>query len=85
MQRGTVYVLMMVGTVIARSSPEEFLHAEPDVQRGNASFYDPERFRGRPMANGDRFDPESNVEPARPCPWVQSQMSPIERPARHGA
>ena len=68
MQRGTVYALMMVGTVIACSSPAEILHAEPNVQRGNASFYDPERFRGRPMANGDRFDPESNAAASKTLP-----------------
>lgn len=38
------------------------------VQRGQASFYDAERFAGRRMANGDRFDPRSNAAASRTLP-----------------
>jgi len=41
---------------------------EQPVQRGEASFYDAERFAGRPMANGDRFDPNSNSAAHRTLP-----------------
>lgn len=37
-------------------------------QRGQASFYDADRFSGRPMANGDRFDPQSNAAAHRTLP-----------------
>jgi rare lipoprotein A len=37
-------------------------------QRGQASYYDPDRFAGRPMANGDRFDPQSNAAAHRTLP-----------------
>jgi rare lipoprotein A len=37
-------------------------------QRGEASYYDPHRFAGRPMANGDRFDPQSNAAAHRTLP-----------------
>jgi rare lipoprotein A len=36
--------------------------------RGQASYYDPQRFTGRPMANGDRFDPRSNAAAHRTLP-----------------
>lgn len=39
-----------------------------DAQRGQASFYHPERFTGRPMANGEPFDPESNSAAHRTLP-----------------
>jgi rare lipoprotein A len=42
--------------------------AEPGAQQGQASFYPPERFSGRPMANGDRFDPGSNAAAHRTLP-----------------
>lgn len=42
--------------------------AEPPVQRGQASFYHPQNFTGRPMANGDRFDPNSNAAASRTLP-----------------
>jgi rare lipoprotein A len=38
------------------------------AQRGEASFYHPERFTNRPMANGDRFDPQSNAAAHRTLP-----------------
>ncbi|WP_270938612.1 septal ring lytic transglycosylase RlpA family protein [Falsiroseomonas oryzae] len=38
------------------------------VQRGEASYYHPERFTGRQMANGDRFDPRSNAAAHRTLP-----------------
>jgi rare lipoprotein A len=37
-------------------------------QRGQASFYHPERFTGRPMANGEPFDPGSNSAAHRTLP-----------------
>ncbi|MBC4018701.1 septal ring lytic transglycosylase RlpA family protein [Siccirubricoccus deserti] len=42
--------------------------AEPRAQQGEASFYHPERFSGRPMANGDRFEPNSNAAAHRTLP-----------------
>jgi rare lipoprotein A len=44
------------------------LAEQPQVQRGRASFYHPENFTGRPMANGDRFDPQSNAAASRTLP-----------------
>ncbi|HEV7266535.1 MAG TPA: septal ring lytic transglycosylase RlpA family protein [Falsiroseomonas sp.] len=44
------------------------LAEQPRVQRGQASFYHPENFTGRPMANGDRFDPQSNAAASRTLP-----------------
>ena len=41
---------------------------EPRVQRGEASYYHPERFTGRPMANGQPFDPQSNSAASRTLP-----------------
>lgn len=41
---------------------------EGNAQRGQASFYHPERFEGRPMANGDRFESESNAAAHRTLP-----------------
>ncbi|WP_170984870.1 septal ring lytic transglycosylase RlpA family protein [Roseomonas sp. AR75] len=38
------------------------------VQRGEASYYHPHRFTGRRMANGDRFDPQSNAAAHRTLP-----------------
>jgi rare lipoprotein A len=35
--------------------------ASAPVQRGLASYYHPEFFTGRPMANGVPFDPDSNA------------------------
>lgn len=37
-------------------------------QRGQASFYHPHRFTGRPMANGEPFDPRSNSAAHRTLP-----------------
>ena len=39
------------------------------VQRGQASFYHPHRFTGRTMANGERFDPNSNSAAHRTLPF----------------
>ncbi|MGG5822313.1 septal ring lytic transglycosylase RlpA family protein [Falsiroseomonas sp. HW251] len=47
------------------------LAAEPQhrqVQRGTASYYHPQNFTNRPMANGDRFDPNSNAAAHRTLP-----------------
>ena len=42
--------------------------AEPQVERGRASYYHAERFHGRQMANGDRFDARSNAAASRTLP-----------------
>ncbi|MFC3003612.1 septal ring lytic transglycosylase RlpA family protein [Falsiroseomonas tokyonensis] len=39
------------------------------TQRGIASYYHPHRFTGRTMANGDRFDPNSNSAAHRTLPF----------------
>lgn len=39
-----------------------------EAQRGQASFYHPDRFTGRPMANGEPFDPGSNSAAHRTLP-----------------
>lgn len=44
------------------------LAEQSGVQRGQASYYHPENFTGRPMANGDRFDPQSNAAASRTLP-----------------
>ena len=41
---------------------------EDQAQRGQGSFYHPRNFTGRPMANGDRFDPNSNSAASRTLP-----------------
>ncbi len=38
-------------------------------QRGQASFYHPRNFTGRPMASGARFDPNSNSAAHRTLPF----------------
>lgn len=38
------------------------------AERGLASFYHPENFTGRPMANGVPFDPDSNAAASRTLP-----------------
>jgi rare lipoprotein A len=63
-----MHAVMLVAAILAYSGHMRVLHAEPDVQRGKGSFYDAERFRGRPMANGDRFDPESNAAASKTLP-----------------
>jgi rare lipoprotein A len=49
------------GEAVATESPGQ-------AQRGQASFYHPERFTGRPMANGEPFDPGSNSAAHRTLP-----------------
>jgi rare lipoprotein A len=39
------------------------------TQRGTASFYHPHNFTGRPMANGELFDPNSNAAAHRTLPF----------------
>lgn len=41
---------------------------EARVQRGQASYYHPRNFTGRPMANGEPFDPNSNSAASRTLP-----------------
>jgi rare lipoprotein A len=40
----------------------------PQVERGLASYYHPDFFTGRPMANGMPFDPNSNAAASRTLP-----------------
>ncbi len=40
-----------------------------DPQRGVAAVYDAKRFAGRPMANGQRFNPEANHAAHRHLPF----------------
>lgn len=56
-------LLALAGPALADDTPNQ-----GRTQRGEASFYHPERFSGRPMANGDRFDPESNAAAHRTLP-----------------
>ena len=53
---------------MALLAPAGALAEEAEAQRGRASFYHPENFTGRPMANGDRFDPQSNAAASRTLP-----------------
>jgi rare lipoprotein A len=68
MQRVPVRAALFATVLLTCSGLMLDLHAEPDAQRGKGSFYDPDRFGGRPMANGDRFDPESNAAAHRTLP-----------------
>jgi rare lipoprotein A len=43
-------------------------HPADRAQRGQASYYHPTYFTGRPMANGDPFDPTSNAAAHRTLP-----------------
>ena len=68
MQRMPLPVAAIGTAVIVCLGFAQPVYAEPDVQRGRASFYDGERFEGRPMANGDRFDPQSNAAASKTLP-----------------
>jgi rare lipoprotein A len=61
-------VAVVAAAVIVCLGFAQPVYAEPEVQRGRASFYDGERFEGRPMANGDRFDPQSNAAASKTLP-----------------
>ncbi len=56
--------LALAGLVAPAPAAAEPHHA----LRGQASYYDPDMFTGRRMANGDRFDPESNAAAHRTLP-----------------
>jgi rare lipoprotein A len=61
-------LLIATGMLIGSVAP---LAAEPQhrqVQRGTASYYHPQNFTNRPMANGDRFNPNSNAAAHRTLP-----------------
>jgi rare lipoprotein A len=62
------HVAVVAAAVIVCLGFAQPVYAEPEVQRGRASFYDGERFEGRPMANGDRFDPQSNAAASKTLP-----------------
>ncbi|CAA9247837.1 MAG: hypothetical protein AVDCRST_MAG27-1867 [uncultured Craurococcus sp.] len=68
MQSMPSHVAVVAAAVIVCLGFAQPVYAEPDVQRGRASFYDGERFEGRPMANGDRFDPQSNAAASKTLP-----------------
>lgn len=61
MRHVPVLAIAVAAAVPTRSVQMRIGRAEPDVQRGKGSFCDAGRFEGRPMANGDRFDPQSNA------------------------
>lgn len=68
MQSILSHVAVVAAAVIVCLGFAQPVYAEPEVQRGRASFYDGERFEGRPMANGDRFDPQSNAAASKTLP-----------------
>ncbi|WP_431272157.1 septal ring lytic transglycosylase RlpA family protein [Dankookia sp. P2] len=68
MRRMPKHVVVIVTVLLAGSGLVSVVQAEPDVQRGKGSFYDTDRFEGRPMANGDRFDPQSNAAASKTLP-----------------
>ncbi|WP_149536979.1 septal ring lytic transglycosylase RlpA family protein [Siccirubricoccus phaeus] len=51
----------------SQAQPRAATRPQPQVQRGRASYYSP-RFNGRRMANGARFNPNSNVAAHRTLP-----------------
>jgi rare lipoprotein A len=62
--------LAVLGLAALPAIAEQDAEAETrrNAQRGEASYYHPERFANRPMANGDRFDPDSNAAAHRTLP-----------------
>lgn len=67
--RKTILTTLAAGLIFA-SGPFVSAYAKGDIrlERGKASYYHPERFTGRPMANGERFDPRSNSAAHRTLP-----------------
>lgn len=63
-----VHAMAIAAAVLICFSHLQIGRAEPDVQRGKGSFYHADRFEGRPMANGDRFDPQSNAAASKTLP-----------------
>ena len=61
--RGIVLLAAFVGCPLPATLAHDFV-----PQRGIASYYHPSRFTGRPMANGERFDPNSNSAAHRTLP-----------------
>lgn len=59
--RNTILALAFCGLVPEAAEAQQ-------AQRGLASFYHPENFTGRPMANGVPFDPGSNAAASRTLP-----------------
>lgn len=70
MTRWMIPALAAFGFVALPAVAEQDAGSETrrNAQRGEASYYHPERFAGRPMANGDRFNPESNAAAHRTLP-----------------
>jgi len=54
---------------LAAAAPLPTEASDFSPQRGIASYYHPTYFTGRPMANGDRFDPNSNSAAHRTLPF----------------
>ena len=52
----------------AQAAPARGAPRVGQAQRGRASYYDARRFAGRKMANGQRFNPNSNVAAHRTLP-----------------
>jgi len=63
-----IRLIMPAFALLAFAIPAIAEQREPQAQRGEASYYHPERFTGRQMANGDRFDPNSNAAASRTLP-----------------
>ena len=63
-----IRLLMPALALLAFATPTIAEQREPQVQRGEASYYHPQRVTGRQMANGDRFDPNSNAAASRTLP-----------------
>lgn len=68
MQNVPVRAMIVAAAVLASFGQVQIGRAEPDVQRGKGSYYHAERFDGRPMANGDRFDAQSNAAASKTLP-----------------
>jgi rare lipoprotein A len=63
-----IRLLVSAFALLAFATPTIAEQREPQAQRGEASYYHPDRFTGRQMANGDRFDPNSNAAASRTLP-----------------
>lgn len=54
---------------LATATPLPSAASDFSPQRGIASYYHAQHFTGRPMANGERFDPNSNSAAHRTLPF----------------
>jgi rare lipoprotein A len=60
-------LLLLAGAPALTPALANESEAPPRTQRGEASYY-ADRFHGRQMANGDRFDTQSNAAASRTLP-----------------